>query len=106
MTQTIGWGLASALLAMIVSVVSPAVGVHANGENVELNDLSELAEGETRTFGSGEDVITATREGDVIRIEISSLSASSCAFSVSGGSPISSMRSVVYCAMFFLTNPP
>jgi hypothetical protein len=70
MTQTIGWGLASALLAMIVSVVSPAVGIHANGENVELNDLSELAEGETRTFGSGEDVITATREGDVIRIAL------------------------------------
>jgi len=70
MTQTIGWGLASALLAMIVSVVSPAVGVHANGENVELNDLSELAEGETRTFGGGEDVITATREGDVIRIAL------------------------------------
>lgn len=70
MTQTIGWGLASALLAMIVSVVSPAVGVHANGEKVELNDLSELGDGETRTFGTGEDVITATREGDVIRITL------------------------------------
>jgi hypothetical protein len=70
MTQTIGWGLASALLAMIVGVVSPAVGIHANGEKVEINDLSELGEGETRTFGSGEDVITATREGDVIRITL------------------------------------
>jgi hypothetical protein len=70
MTQTIGWGLASALLAIIVGVVSPAVGVHASGENVEINDLSELGDGETRTFGSGEDVITATREGDVIRITL------------------------------------
>ena len=70
MTQTIGWGLASAMLAMVLGVASPGVVGIADHEGVEVMDLSELADGETRTFGSGEHTITATRKGEVISISI------------------------------------
>jgi hypothetical protein len=70
MTQTIGWGLASAMLAMVLGVASPGVVGIAGHEGVEVADLSELADGETRTFGSGEHTITATRNGEVITISI------------------------------------
>ena len=43
MTQTIGWGLASAMLAMVLGVASPGVVGIAGHEGVEVMDLSELA---------------------------------------------------------------
>jgi hypothetical protein len=38
-------------------------------EDGEKFDLSDLADGETRTFGDGEKTITATREGDTVTID-------------------------------------
>jgi len=70
LTQTIGWGLASAMIAILTSVVSPAVVSIVGDEAAEVVDLSTLSDGETRTFGSGEHVVTATRTGDSIAIAL------------------------------------
>jgi len=70
LTQTIGWGLASAMITILTSVVSPAVVSIVGDEAAEIVDLSSLSDGETRTFGSGEHVITATRNGESIAIAL------------------------------------
>jgi hypothetical protein len=44
--------------------------IRDSGDDAGVIDLSDLRDGETRTFGSGEHAIDVTREGDVIRITL------------------------------------
>jgi len=68
------WILGARAVALLLAV-SPAMshdhGKHGNmmfgGEKV---DLSDLADGETRTFGEGEHRVTAQRNGDLITIAV------------------------------------
>lgn len=72
--RKLAW-MGTAVAALALGFASPALshGPHAgkiaidSGERV---DLSELADGESRTFGDGEHAITATRTGDVIAIGV------------------------------------
>lgn len=75
MMRKTAWILGALLVAVFLAV-SPAAshggGNHArhmiiDGEKI---DLSDLADGETRTFGQGEHQITAVREGDLITIAV------------------------------------
>ncbi len=75
MMRKTAWIL-GALAVAVVLAVSPASshggGNHArhmiiDGEKI---DLSDLADGETRTFGRGEHQITAARQGDLITIAV------------------------------------
>jgi hypothetical protein len=71
MAQLMGWGsvLSGLVLSLVLGAMPADVKVFGDGE-LEKVDLSELRDGETRTFGTGEDVITATREGDTIRLTL------------------------------------
>jgi len=71
MVQIMGWGamLSGLVLSLALGAMPGEVQIFGDGE-MEKVDLSELRDGETRTFGTGEDVITATREGDTIRLTL------------------------------------
>ena len=68
LTHSIGWGLAGAVITILTGVVSPAVVTLVGEEGAEVVDLSTLSDGETRTFGSGDHTITATRKGESVAI--------------------------------------
>jgi hypothetical protein len=70
LTHTIGWGLAGAVITILTGVISPAVVSLVGDEAAEVVDLSTLSDGETRTFGSGEHAITATRKGESVTIQL------------------------------------
>jgi hypothetical protein len=58
-----------ALLVLATAGSSLADGnVFFSDDESETFDLADLYDGETRTFGEGEDQITAVREGDVVRL--------------------------------------
>ena len=74
MNRKTGWILGALMVAVLfaVSPVSSQSGrLHGRhmmgGERI---DLSELADGEMRTFGEGEHQITVVREGDLITIAV------------------------------------
>jgi len=71
MAQIMGWGamLGGLLLSVMLGVMPADIQILGDGD-VEKFDLSELGDGETRTFGEGDHTITATREGDEISIKI------------------------------------
>jgi hypothetical protein len=71
MAQIMGWGamLSGLVLSLVLGAMPGEVKIFGDGE-MEKIDLAELQDGETRTFGTGEDVITATREGDIIRLTL------------------------------------
>lgn len=60
----------AAFLILLVSLPLAAGGSWVSSDDGESFDLKDLADGETRTFGSGDDEIRATRSGDTIRIEV------------------------------------
>jgi hypothetical protein len=71
MAQIMGWGamLSGLVLSLVLGAMPGEVQIFGDGEMGKI-DLAELQDGETRTFGTGEDVITATREGDTIRLKL------------------------------------
>lgn len=73
MRPKLGWTL---VLGLTLAVAAAAVAGSDNtfvfsphGKHLERIDLSDLADGETRTFGEGDLQVTATRRGDIIEIE-------------------------------------
>ena len=42
----------------------------AHGEPLEVVELRDLADGETRTFGEGDHAVTATRDGDRVVLNL------------------------------------
>jgi hypothetical protein len=73
MRQKLGWTLGALLLLALPLAVTAGHDNHfvSTGDaDLEKFDLSELADGETRIFGEGEDRVTATRNGDRITLEL------------------------------------
>ena len=58
MAQIMGWGamLSGLVLSMMLGAMPAEVQIFGDDAKLEKIDLSELRDGETRTFGSGEDV--------------------------------------------------
>lgn len=72
MMQLTSWGpmVGGAVLSLVLAMM-PAADVQILGDGeTEKFDLSELADGETRTLGSGDSEIVATRVDDVITIQL------------------------------------
>ena len=71
MSQLMGWGMAigGAFLSLVLGIMTPAIAEEIE-EGLTQFDLSELAEGETRTFGESDHAMTATREGDVVIVTL------------------------------------
>ncbi|MDX1390003.1 MAG: hypothetical protein R3344_12480, partial [Acidobacteriota bacterium] len=69
--QMMGWGavLSGLVLSLVLGAMPEEVIVVGDGEVVK-HDLADLYDGETRTFGEGENAITATREGDAVVIKL------------------------------------
>ena len=69
--QMLGWGavLGGLVISLMLGAMPEEMIIVGDGD-VEKHDLAELYDGETRTFGQGEDAITATREGDSIVIKL------------------------------------
>ncbi len=69
--QMMGWGaLLSGLVLSLVLGAMPEQMIVVGDGDVEKHDLADLYDGETRTFGEGEDAITASREGDSVIIKL------------------------------------
>ena len=63
------WSLTLALGLVLVAGFAMAQAGHGlHGVDGEEFDLAELQDGETRSFGTGENQITATRDGDVVTL--------------------------------------
>jgi hypothetical protein len=64
------WIMAAVAIALAVGVVTLAkdVNVMFVGEEGQVVDLADLRDGESRVFGEGERQMTATRDGDEVRI--------------------------------------
>ena len=71
MMQLTSWGpmVGGAVLSLVFALMPADVQILDDG-NTEKFDLSELADGEIRTLGSGDSELVATREGDVITIRL------------------------------------
>ncbi|MGD8375846.1 MAG: hypothetical protein PVF68_06880 [Acidobacteriota bacterium] len=70
--HTMGFGLACLLVIALPAIAGPAGhGRVMTADDAETFDLSDLADGETRYFGSGDGEFQATREGDrvVVRFD-------------------------------------
>jgi len=64
MIRIAGLTLGAAALSLSVLVAAPA----PEKQKLQKVDLSEMRDGETRTLGKGDSVVTATRKGDVVTI--------------------------------------
>ena len=62
--RLLGLTMGAAALSLSVLVAAPT----ASKQKLEKVDLSQMKDGETRTLGQGDHVLTATRKGDVITI--------------------------------------
>jgi hypothetical protein len=62
MNRLLGLTMGAAALSLSVLVAAPTK------QKLEKVDLSQMKDGETRTLGQGDHVLTATRKGDVITI--------------------------------------
>ena len=63
--------LLTALLICLLPIASILVAAPAIPDGMNVIDLSELEDGETREFGQGEHRISATRTGDTVVVTMS-----------------------------------
>src|SRR5262245_31257377 len=63
--RLLGLTMGAAALSLSVLVAAPT----ASKQKLEKVDLSQMKDGETRTLGQGDHVITATRRGDVVTVK-------------------------------------